>query len=276
MANKDVFLCLTLFISVFVSCRQSGQPEPVSTGDLYFSGYYWNFKNTNDIAVGPGPNRFTSKYNNIFLDAGSSLHLKIVKNNSQWYCSELVSVKTFGYGTYIFTTASDLTTMNERVVLGLFTWNNYSFQTQANSEIDIEFARWNVASDTLLASYSVQPVWGDNPIPYLERTRKPRMLASRLKSTCTHVFRWTPGMVSWVSYSGGSYPGTDTLAYWSFDSSNPSRSKMEGGKIANPIVIPTPEDSTNVRFNLWLMNGLPPSDNKEFEVVIKSFRFIPL
>ncbi|MCX6284541.1 MAG: hypothetical protein NTW31_09940 [Bacteroidetes bacterium] len=91
--NKAAVVCIALYISVFVSCKQSGQPEPVSMGDLYFSGYYWNFKNSNDTAVGPGPNRFTSKYNNIFLDADASLHLKIIKNNNQWYCSELVSVK---------------------------------------------------------------------------------------------------------------------------------------------------------------------------------------
>ena len=32
----------------------------------------------------------------------------------------------------------------------------------------------------------------------------------------------------------------------------------------------------NVRLNLWLVNGTPPSDNNEAEVVIKSFDFVPL
>jgi hypothetical protein len=31
-----------------------------------------------------------------------------------------------------------------------------------------------------------------------------------------------------------------------------------------------------VRLNLWLVNGIPPSDNNEVEVVIKSFNFVPL
>jgi hypothetical protein len=32
----------------------------------------------------------------------------------------------------------------------------------------------------------------------------------------------------------------------------------------------------NVHLNLWLVNGTPPSDNTEVDVVIKSFNFVPL
>src|SRR5439155_22955310 len=32
----------------------------------------------------------------------------------------------------------------------------------------------------------------------------------------------------------------------------------------------------NVRINLWLLNGIPPTDNHEVEFVIKSFEFVPL
>ena len=31
-----------------------------------------------------------------------------------------------------------------------------------------------------------------------------------------------------------------------------------------------------VHLNLWLVNGTPPSDNNEVEVVIKNFNFVPL
>jgi hypothetical protein len=250
-------------------------PNPDPEGDMYFSGYSWNFKSST-TSVGPGPNLFSSSSNNIWKDAQDRLHLKITKENNKWKCSELISTKTFGYGTYIFTTDSDLTTFNEKIVFGLFTWNNYSFQTQGNSEVDIEFAKWNNPNDSLVLTYSVQPVWFDNSAPFIERTRKPEMMVSKLKGTCTHMFKWTPDLITWESYEGDSYPGTNLLASWSYDKNNTPRIKSEGGNQSAPIVIPAPEDSTNVRFNLWLLGGQAPSDNKEVEVVLKSFRFIPM
>ena len=280
MSIKSTFFSFFFFLAIVLySCKQSDPPaEPNSdeTGDLFFSGYYLNYKNSNNLNVGPGPNKFTNSSDNIFLDATNSLHLKITKVNNSWYCSELISSKSFGYGTYIFTTSSDLTTLNEKVIFGLFSWSDYSFQAQANSEVDIEFSKWNIASDSLLLTCSVQPVWFDNPAPYLERTRKPPMQVKKLKTTCTHLFKWTPDLVTWETYEGDTYPGTNLLASWSYDKMNMPRSKLEGGLASNPIVIPSPDDSTNVRFNLWLLNGQAPSDNKEAEVVIKSFRFIPL
>ena len=280
MSIKNIFIVNSLVAALFLSaCKQSDPTLPVTVeekGDLYFSGYYWNFKNSNGTQMGPGPNYFASTAQNIWLDADSMLHLRITKNNNTWFCSEIISVKEFGYGTYIFTTASDLTVLNEKTILGLFTWNSYSFQTQANSEVDIEFARWNNANDSLLLTYSVQPVWFDNPTPYIERSRRPQMQVGKLKGHCTHMFRWTPELITWETYEGDNYPGTNLLASWSFNNTNLPRRKLEGGLVSNPVVIPAPEDSTNVRFNMWLLNGQAPSNNQEQEIVIKSFKYIPL
>jgi hypothetical protein len=270
------FLLICLSIPVTISCKQSDPPEPVITGDFYFSGYYWNIKNSGNILVGPGPNRFSNNAENISLDSAQRLHLKIRKDGNNWYCSEVISADRFGYGTYVFTTDGDLTTLNEKTVFGLFTWNDASFQTQANSEVDIEFARWNAAADSLLITYSVQPVWFENAAPYIERTKKPAMAVNKLKSSCTHVFKWTPELITWESYPGDLYPGSELLCSWSFNTSNPPRSKIEGGKTSAPIIIPAPEDSTHVRFNLWLLNGQAPSDGQGEEVIIKSFKYYPL
>jgi hypothetical protein len=277
MPNKKklLLLCSAILLSIY-GCKQSDPPEPTEKGDLYFSGYYWNFKNSGTNMMGPGPNYFASDTGNIYVDGNGMLHMKITKENNKWYCSELISVKEFGYGTYMFTTQSDLTTLNEKAVLGLFSWNDYSFQTQANSEVDVEFARWGNASDSLLLTYSVQPVWFDNPSPYVERTRRPLMPASKLKTTCTHVFKWTPDTITWNSYEGDYYPGLTPMAEWKYDKSNTPRTKMEGNQVSNPIVIPAPADSTNARINLWLLNGQAPANGSETEVVIKSFKYFPL
>ena len=279
--QKKLFSIFLLAATLgFTACHQP-EPPAINTeekGDIAFSGYQWKIKSTEaGQVVGPGPNVFSRSLDNVWLDANNMLHLKITKVGSQWRCSEVVSTKEFGYGTYIFTTASDLTTLNERAVLGLFTWNDYSFQTQGNSEIDVEFARWGDSSDTSLLTYSVQPVWFSQPAPYIERTRRPAMQVSKLKKTCIHVFKWTADLVTWASYEGEVYPTNNLpLASWSYDKSNRTRQKLEGNQVSNPIVIPAPEDSTNVRFNLWLLNGQGPANNSQTEVVIKDFRFIPL
>ncbi|MEY4926767.1 MAG: hypothetical protein RI894_1203 [Bacteroidota bacterium] len=269
-----------IFCIVIIILTACYQPDPPvanneEKGDFSFSGYEWKLKSST-TTVGPGPNIFSASSNNVWLDANNMLHLKITKNGTKWHCSEVVSTKEFGYGTYIFTTASDLTKLDANAIFGLFTWNSYSFQQQANSEVDIEFSHWGNANDSLLLTYSVQPVWFSNPSPYIERTRRPTMPVKKLKGTCTHVFKWTPDLITWESYEGDAYPSSNPLSSWSYDKNNRTRQKIEGSRTSDPVVIPAPADSTNVRFNLWLLNGLAPLTNTESEVVIKSFRFIPL
>jgi hypothetical protein len=275
-AKRYLIACLFSW-SVFSACEQSAPPsEGPEKGDFHFSGYEWIIKSNDTAKLGPGPNFFSRSDQNVWLDQDSLLHLRITKRNNQWYCAEVISVDEFQYGTYIFTVAGGLDTMNERAVFGLFTWSDFTFQEQANSEVDIEFARWGNANDSKLLTYSVQPVWFDNPSPYLERTRRPTIPSSSLGSPTTHVFTWTPDTVFWYSYSGESYPGTQLLASWQYDKDNTPRSKLEGGRTSDPIVIPAPMGSTNVRLNLWLLNGLAAADNSECEVVIKRFEFRPL
>lgn len=278
MLIKKTYSVIVAAMLLFVfSCKQSAPPAPVEVvevGDLYFSGYYWNYKNATS-PVGPGPNRFLGTSQGAWVDSAGSLHLTIQKINNVWYCSEIISTKEFDYGTYVFTSQSDISNFDKYLVFGLFTWNDYSFQTQGNSEIDVEFARWGVATDSLLVTYSAQPVSFSFP-PFTERTYKPAIATNYLTQPMTHMMRWTPDSVYWETYSGEVYPGTNKLGSWSFKNTNPPRKKVEGGLTSNPIVIPAPEDSTNVRFNFWLLFGAPPTTGLNYEIVIKSFSYTPL
>lgn len=278
MCNK-LFLVLTILCtSLAMSCKQSPPPGvvvPEIKGDFAFSGYQWKYKNANTL-VGPGPNRFSGTSDFAWVDSLGYLHLRIAKKNNLWTCSEVISTKVFGYGTYVMTCVSDITPFDRNVVFGFFTWDSYSFQTQANSEVDIEFSRWGNASDTNLVSFAVQPVIFSNPVPYAERTFQSKINNSFLKKTMTYMFRWTPDSIRWESYEGSNYPGVNKLSEWTFDKNNISRRKIEGPNTSDPIVIPAPSDSTNVRFNMWLLGGNAPSNGQEHEVVISSFKYIPL
>ncbi len=275
-SSRNILLFILLLI-VVAGCKQSDPPVigGEEKGDFEFSGYQWKYKNNAD-PVGPGPNRFLGTSENAFVDAQGYLHLKITKKNNLWYCSEIISTKEFSYGTYIFTCLSDIRNFDQKAVFGFFTWDNYSFQKQGNSEIDVEFAKWDVPSDSLLVTYSVQPVWFSNPTPYQERSRKPNIATKYISKPMTYMMRWTPDSVAWESYEGETYPGSNKTSEWSFNSSNRSRNKIEGSRISDPIVIPAPSDSTNVRFNLWLLNGVAPNNGLNHEVIIKNFNYIPL
>ena len=269
-----ILLCMV----VFVACKQSPPPPlviPEIKGDFAFSGYQWKYKNAT-TPVGPGPNRFAGNNEFAWVDVLGNLHLKIGQKNNFWQCSEIISTKTFGYGTYVFTCLSDISNFNERVVFGFFTWDNYSFQTQANSEIDVEFSRWGNANDSGLVTYSAQPVIFSNPVPYTERTHKPKIATSYLKEPMTYMMKWTPDSVYWESYRGLTYPGTEKVSTWTFTKNNIPRSKIENSQTSNPIVVPAPSDSTNVRFNFWLLNGQAPSNGQVHEVVLSNFQYTPL
>ncbi len=261
-------------ILLFATACYQGDPPKVETpepkGDFAFSGYQFKYKNANSL-VGPGPNLFSGTPDFAWVDGAGKLHLKIAKKNSKWTCSEIVSTKVFGYGTYQMTCESDISTFANNVVFGFFTWDNYSFQTQANSEVDIEFSRWG-GNDSSLFSYAVQPVIFSNPVPYTERTFKPKEPIQYQKQPTTHLFIWTPDSVHWESYAGTTIGGKK-ISEWTFTKNNISRKKIEGARTSDAIVIPAPSDSTNVRFNFWLLNSSGPSTNAEHEIIISNFKY---
>lgn len=276
--KKFIHLIGFCFFAFLYACKQGEPPvivAPEIKGDFAFAGYQWKYKNAG-TPVGPGPNRFSGTNDFAWVDALGKLHLKIAIKNNQWTCSEIISTKVFGYGTYIFTCDNDVTVFDKNIVFGFFSWDSYSFQTQANSEIDVEFSRWGNANDSNLITYSAQPVIFSNPIPYAERTFKPIVESKYFKKPMTYMVRWTPDSVKWESYEGENYPGTNKVSEWTFTKNNIARQKIEGSNVSNPIVIPAPSDSTNVRFNLWLLNGTAPSNNQEHEVIISSFKYSPL
>lgn len=276
--KKFIQLIGFCFFAFLYACKQGEPPvivAPEIKGDFAFAGYQWKYKNAG-TPVGPGPNRFSGTNDFAWVDALGKLHLKIAIKNNQWTCSEIISTKVFGYGTYIFTCDNDITVFDKNIVFGFFSWDSYSFQTQANSEIDVEFSRWGNANDSNLITYSAQPVIFSNPIPYTERTFKPIVETKYFKKPMTYMFRWTPDSVKWESYEGENYPGINKVSEWTFTKNNISRQKIEGSNVSIPIVIPAPSDSTNVRFNLWLLNGTAPSNNQEHEVIISSFKYSPL
>lgn len=217
---------------------------------LSFSGYDWWVKNSAG-PVGPGPNYFSAATNNVWTDPNGWLHLRLTHRSNAWQCAEIVSARTFGPGSYRFELNSPADSLNPNVTLGLFTWSDDPAFTYR--EIDVECARWGNAADPDNSQFVVQP-W--DTANHLFRYRVPEGLVNS-----THLFVWETNRVSFQCQTGAySAFATNQISSWVF---------------TNAAAVPQSGDE-NVRLNLWLAQGNPPTDNNEVEIIIKSFNFVPL
>src|SRR5437764_2032193 len=97
----------------------NSSPHPARV--LQFSSYDWIVKSS-DRRVGPGPNYFADSDGNVFVDTQGRLHLRLTQRDGRWYCAEVISAQSFGYGTYRFYLDSTIDNLDTQVVLGMFTW----------------------------------------------------------------------------------------------------------------------------------------------------------
>jgi hypothetical protein len=208
---------------------------------LSFSGYVWLVKN-NETRVGPGLNYFSDSNENAWVDEQGSLHLKITKRNNKWYCSELISEKSFGYGKYVFYLESKIDQLNERVVIGLFVLDESPKYN--HNEIDIELSRWGWPINNN-AQFVVQP--------YTNSKNIYRFNIQQNSECATYSFEWKNKNIFFQSLDSN-----EIIQSWNYTGKN----------------IPIPHNE-KTRINLWLFKGNPPSDNEEVEIIIKKFEFIP-
>lgn len=251
-----LFLFLSLNLFGFLRAPQSAsiqsKAESVALSEISsstistinFSGYEWYVKDNLDAGEkwGPGPNWWNGSSQNVWVDSQGHLHLKITKVGSQWYCAEVWSKESFGYGQYLFQIDPVVDRMDKNVILGLFTYYN---DTQ---EIDIEFSRWG-NPNAINSQYVVQPF--DN-----EGNMK-RFNTEFQNRTTTHSFIWRNDSIQFRSGFGNiSNYNQSIYSQWIYTGKDN----------------PTPR-TEKVHMNLWLMSGLPPSNDQEFEVVIERFEY---
>lgn len=225
-------------------------PRTIAGRAIHFAEHNWFVKVGDNL--GPGPNNFSDSTSNVWIDGNGYLHLAITYDSGKWYCSEIISDESFGYGTYVYTIQSNVDLFDRNIILGLFTWDTdapvYNYR-----EIDFEFGTWgNPANNN--SQYVIQP-W-DTPgnmvrfdIDYTGPT-----------TTTTHIMTWRPNGIYFKSYYGDfslAPPQENFIYEWLYTGSD------------NP-----PPGGENARINFWLMSGLPPNNGIEAEVVIKDFQFL--
>jgi hypothetical protein len=237
---------------LFTGCRGSGSilTRKQAEHTLSFAGYEWQIKHRTERA-GPGNNFFSASPENVWVDMQGRLHLKINYRHGQWHCAEIISQKSFGYGTYQFNVAPLKAPLNKNVVIGLFLWNSYA-KKQHNHEVDIEFSRWG-EEQNLNAQYVVHPDVAGN---------KHRFNFDLQAATSRHSFFWTTDSIGfWSDFqnsSGPQFRGKSSME-WQWSGEEGPRAGRE-----------------KVHLNVWLYRGQPPTENQEVEVVFTDFTFTPL
>jgi hypothetical protein len=223
--------------------------ERKPTRTIQFSGYTWKVKSS-AFPVGPGPNNFSDSPNDVWVDNDGRLHLKIVNRNGKWYCTEVIATQSLGHGVYTFTVASRVDLLDKNVVLGLFTWDDAAPQFNYR-EMDIEFSRWGEDAGQN-AQYVVQP--------WTRSGNRHRFDMTLSGNDSTHSFTWRPAQIQFNSWQGRNAPPnpSDAIHSWTYTGQD----------------IP-PAGGENARINLWLLDGKPPADGQEVEVVVESFAFAP-
>ena len=216
---------------------------------INFAGYNWTIK-TSVLPVGPGPNYFSDRCVSII---DNELVFEVI-NEDPILCGELILTESLGYGRYIFQMSSRIDIFANNLVLGLFTWTTNN-SIPNNSEIDIEFSRWN--GETLTNSqYVVQP-------PSVDSLHRFTTILDGSHEVTTHIIDWKPTEIKFTSINGCylSPPSVDaTIQTWTYSGN----------------LIPVPSNEC-IHINLWKYGGgvLDIDPGQVLTVAIKDFQFFP-
>ena len=207
---------------------------------LTFSGYEWHVRQI------PSDRGGQNDYDpaNAWVDAGGLLHLRLARRNGHWTSAEVILTRSLGYGTYAFT-VRDTSTLDPAAVFGMLTWDEEAVD-QNHRELDIDISQWGDPS-LPNGQYVLQP--------YYVPANVGRFLAPA--GTLTHAFRWEPGRVSFHTTHGRNAMATPVVASKTFTSGVPS------------------PGSERVRINLYYFRYAPRQPQKDVEVVVERFQYLP-
>ena len=217
---------------------------------IRFSGYHWTVKSGSDES--PGPNNWDE--NNVWVDQGGYLHLKLTKRGSQWYCSEVYTTDRLGFGRYQFWVIGRVDRLDPNVVFGLFNYPTPDVGPDGTHEIDIEFAKWG-RPKAKIGNYTVFPTRKEL------RPANHRFPVDLNGDHTTHRFIWNSASVSFQSLHGHHDDNSSQFENWVYQPPD-----LAGYISQKPMP---------VRINLWLFKGQPPGDGHQVELIVRSFKFTP-
>jgi len=229
------FFFIYLFIAPNISNAQQSRNK--SPRIIHFSGMDWYVRNSYG---NPANNYWSDHKKSVWVDSKNRLHLKIRKVRGKWYCAEIRSVHPTTYGKHRFFISSKIDELNENVVGAAFIYKN------TLHEMDVEFSRWK-HKDAPNSQYVVQPE---------KNTNMHKFNMSMNGDFSTHIIDWQANKISFKSFYGHKIALPDK-SYLINDWQYAQKKLIDDG-------------SYRIHINLWLVDHLPPTDNKEAEIIVSS------
>ncbi|WP_163536237.1 hypothetical protein [Gracilibacillus sp. YIM 98692] len=212
---------------------------------ILFANREWSVRDEGYLAKGPGPNYWSKE--NVWLDDSGKLHLAVRWNPlyACWECAQVKLTDSLGYGTYRWKVEGFPSRMDEQLILGLYTYDQFAIDADYR-EIDIEIGKWG-DPDNQNSQYVIRP---SNP----NGGYKSRFNTTQTGSYMMYEYTWQPGFLHFKTWHG--HDSTKKPFHeWTFEGD----------------FVPQPGNETT-QMNLWLFRGESPRQNHE--VIIKDFHFI--
>jgi hypothetical protein len=241
---------LALFASSSSSAWAQADAGPTT---ITWGGLQWNVKS--HLSQKPGPNNWSAA--NVTVDGNGDLHLAITNVGGTWFCSEVWTNATFGFGTFQWQIRTPIDQLDPNVVLGLFLYGPPALGPDGTHEIDFEYSRFGATTGDD-GRWTVWPNTLVTPNPPAG-ARTPFSIALGTDPTTTSRFDWESTNVAFTALSGLQPVGSATgvLGSWAYQPADPTSSISQS---------PMP-----VHMNLYLFGGSPPTNGQGLEVVIHSF-----
>lgn len=208
---------------------------------IRFCGFDWEVK-SHDTPEGPGPNYFSDSDSSVWVDASGKLHLRLRNSNGKWWCAEVIGTQAAGLGTLEFHVEGLPKNWDPQCVLGLFTWSTE--KVKHHGELDVEYSSWGEKRNPWNLQFVIQP--------HKKKKNKYRFTAA-IHSPLTHQIL--------ISRKAAAFSTTGT---------DLKEERFVVRKRWDPKVPVFP------RINLWLYKGISPAGKAPVEVVISSYKFLPL
>ena len=244
--HRGAGLTAALYIAaVLFSCTLA------SAATVTWAGHTWT------ITTGGMAGSNTGSAANVTKDASGYLHLKIANISNKWYCAELFTNDSIGFGTYQWQIDGPVDKLDKNVVLGLFPYGPIAnIGADGTNEIDIEYARWGNAAWPN-GNWTVYPNSG--------KTIGETTFDFSLKSTyTTSSFVWSGTDIAYTTQEGFKAIG-DTgglVKKWTYAPANPA--------------VNIPQRAMPLGMNLWLCSGCggAPSDGQGVDIIIRKFTYL--
>ena len=239
----DVLPSLGPAVLAIASVKGTGAIAMAPTRALQFSGYDWKVRT---ISSDRGGLNNLYDGDNAWIDEKGALHLRIKKQGDKWSCAEVVSTRSFGYGTYTMV-VRDVSQLEPASVLSMTTFDDWGGE-QHYREMDAEFGRWGEPERTSNAQFGIQP--------YYVPANQSQYVAPA--GPLTVSMRWESGRASFTTVRGGG-------------------KQAASGIVAKHVFtsgVPTPGRET-IQFLFYVVGSERKPQARDAEVVIEKFEYLP-